>query len=64
MNLSCDRIMSSMIRIYFQMPILNINIVGGHFENYPDGRSRNSMLCTTFSVMVLGIERLFVAFTT
>ena len=32
-------------------------IVGGHFENYPDDRSRNSTECTTFSVMVLGIER-------
>ena len=38
------------------MPILNI-IVGGHFENYPDGRSGKSTECTTFSVMVLGIKR-------
>ena len=38
------------------MPILNI-IVSGHFENYSDGRSRNSTECTTFSVMILGIER-------
>ena len=31
--------------------------VGGHFENYPDGRSRNSTECTTFFVTILGIER-------
>ena len=32
-------------------------IVGGHFENFPDDKSRNSTECTTFSVMALGIGR-------
>ena len=40
------------------MPILNIICWRPFWKlPWPDGRSRNSTECTTFSVMILGIER-------
>ena len=44
------------VYIYFQMPILNI-ICWRPFWKLPWWGTRNSTECTTFSVMILGIER-------